>query len=78
MDLMSEEEFMVQYRMKRDPFNNLLKKILPNILLSDRGVICGCNSSGSIIEPKIKLAVTLRYLAGLELLILIFLLDTGF
>ena len=64
MDLMSEEEFRVQYRMRRDIFNCLLQKILPNISLSERGVINGNNSSGSIIQPKIKLAVTLRYLAG--------------
>jgi hypothetical protein len=64
MDLMSEKEFRVQYRMRRDIFNCLLQKILPNISLSERGVINGNNSSGLIIEPKIKLAVTLRYLAG--------------
>ena len=50
--------------MSRLSFDTLLAMVNDNLEISKRGKINAINSSGSYVEPRIKLAVTLRWLAG--------------
>lgn len=56
-----EEMFGRQLRLKREDFNHVLDSIRP-ILHKDEGM--AIRSSGSCVDPALKLAITLRILAG--------------
>jgi DDE superfamily endonuclease len=58
---LSEGEFRRVFRMERCTFSSLLTILLPDLLLD---VSMGMRSSGGRIEPEIRLALTLRMLAG--------------
>jgi hypothetical protein len=62
MDQLTDAEFKSMFRLNRDGFNFLLEKIEP--LIGGTNEQQAKNSSGSVITPTIKLACTLRYLAG--------------
>ena len=61
---MNPAYFKRQYRLDRSTFMELLSLITPDIEHTDEGHLMGTRSSGSIIEPLIMLAITLRMLAG--------------
>ena len=61
MEALSDSDFQSMFRIKREWFNLLLEAITPAILRNEDKAR---NSSGSVISPKTKLAVTLRWLAG--------------
>jgi hypothetical protein len=58
---MPDEEFRRMFRVTREGFNELLLKVQP---LLERNKQKGINSSGRYIPASIKLAATLRWLAG--------------
>lgn len=64
MEALSNKMFKLQYRMSRLSFNHLLAKLYHKLDISERGKVNARNGSGSYVEPSIKLAVTLRWLAG--------------
>jgi hypothetical protein len=61
---LSEKEFTRFMRVSRNIFYSLLEKITPLIDPSKKGQQNAMNSSGSGISNELKLAATLRYLAG--------------
>jgi hypothetical protein len=61
MDAMTEDDFRSMFRVSRHRFNEILAKIELDIKRDEKRAK---NSSGSVIEPKTKLAATLRFLAG--------------
>ncbi len=61
---MKDNWFKRQYRLDKPTFDQLLATILPDLQLSDKGMKMAILSSGSAIDPIIKLAITLRLLAG--------------
>lgn len=64
MNSLSENEFKLQFRMSRSSFNRLLLMMYDKLDISEIGKVNARNASGSYVEPSIKLAVTLRWLAG--------------
>jgi hypothetical protein len=56
-----EGGFRRVFRMQRSTFTSLLNVLLPDLL---RDVSMALRSSGGRIEPEIRLALTLRLLAG--------------
>jgi hypothetical protein len=58
---LSEGEFRRVFRMQRSTFTSLLNVLLPDLLRDDSMAL---RSSGGRIEPEIRLALTLRLLAG--------------
>ena len=61
---MNPRHFKRQYRLERETFMTLLSDITPLLEKSDEGTMMGVRSSGSIIDPLLMLAITLRMLAG--------------
>ncbi|CAN0398877.1 unnamed protein product, partial [Ectocarpus fasciculatus] len=61
MEELDEKDFEKMFRMDRDSFGTLLGMVRPNLTTSHAQWL---NSSGSIIDPKTKLAVAIRWLAG--------------
>jgi hypothetical protein len=65
MDAIDDVQFRRMFRMSRRAFNILLSKLNVFILEKDAmSIKQAINSSGSPIDNKTKLAVTLRFLAG--------------
>jgi hypothetical protein len=64
MDFLDEKDFTRMFRMDRDDFGELMLLVKDKIDVLPRGRINAINSSGSFIEPRTKLAVALRWLAG--------------
>lgn len=62
MDRLHPVFFKRMFRMDRSTFDELLEIITPHLVHRDE--VKARNSSGSHIPPKIRLAVTLRWLAG--------------
>ncbi len=56
-----EEMFERQFRLCREDFNNILTQIAP---LIERNEQMAIRSSGSNINPELRLLITLRVLAG--------------
>ena len=61
MDTLSDTEFQRMFRLDRETFGELLQKITPFLPADEKKA---CNSSGSLITAKLRLACTLRWLAG--------------
>jgi len=64
MDELSDKLFKRMYRLDRPTFKSLLEKIEPKIENSESGKAFAKMTCGSEVTPTIKLAVTLRMLAG--------------
>jgi hypothetical protein len=64
MEQMSDQDFTAMFRMDREAFDELLELVKNKVMVSDRGNVNAKNTSGSVILPRTRLAVTLRWLAG--------------
>ena len=62
MDRLTDTVFKRMFRVDRPTFNELLDLISP--IMIERDVQKAINSLGTPIQPKTRLAVTLRWLAG--------------
>jgi hypothetical protein len=62
MDLLKTIHFKRMFRVDREMFAELLDKIAPFVAVKDASK--ACNSLGSPITLKSRLAVTLRWMAG--------------
>jgi len=72
MNLLSESEFKLMYRLCREDFNDLLQKITPSYKITEKSIKQGINGSGGMILIAIRLALTLCFLAGASYLDLAF------
>ena len=67
----SDSYFKQMFRLDRPTFCELLELISPIIALNELGIKRAESSSGSTVPALIKLAMTLRFLAGVFILILL-------
>ena len=58
---LDDEEFKRAFRMKRETFNLLLSRLQPYLARNERQAAC---SSRGVITPAVRLAITIRMLAG--------------
>jgi len=58
---LSEEEFKTAFRMTRGTFFLLLSRLRPHLLRNEE---MAQRSSGGVVQPEVRLAITLRMLAG--------------
>ena len=70
MEMLEDHEFTRMFRLNRQAFNDLLQKI--TLIMPEKDEKKAISSSGSVIKNKVKLAITLRWLAGASYLDLSF------
>ena len=59
---LSEDEFKQRYRLTFDAFYQMLQKIRPALDVNEKMAKVG--KWGHVVEPQVKLAIALRFLAG--------------
>ena len=60
---LNEDEFKLRYRLGSESFYHLLRQLQPHLQPADKTRAAQANG-GHAIEPPVKLAVALRFLAG--------------